>query len=29
MPLQTIGVIVDLLILRAGRNSPPAVNQLS
>nr|KKD31726.1 hypothetical protein EP46_13950 [Pantoea sp. 3.5.1] len=28
MPLQIIGAIVKTLILRAGRNSPPAVNQL-
>lgn len=28
LPVQMIGVIVCSLILRAGRNSPPAVNQL-
>ncbi|KHJ69425.1 hypothetical protein QU24_03770 [Pantoea rodasii] len=28
LPVQMIGVIVTSLILRAGRNSPPAVNQL-
>ncbi len=28
LPALIISVIVNLLILRAGRNSPPAVNQL-
>jgi len=27
LPAKIIGAIVSLLILRAGRNSPPAVNQ--
>jgi BioD-like phosphotransacetylase family protein len=29
LPAVIIGVIVIALILRAGRNSPPAVNQLT